>query len=141
MKLFKTILFALALTLGAITSAMPAMAAEGGALLIKIINDDPHRMHGALMFAETMAKEGHQVTLWITDRAVRVASKERAGNLGDYQRNLSELLKNKARIVLCPMCMAEYGVKDADLIPGMTIGDPALISQIMFKENTKIVTW
>ncbi len=141
MKILKALLFALALTFGAATSAVPVSAGEADPLLIKVVNDDAHRIHGALMFAETMAKDGHPVTVWITDRAVRIGSKERAGNLGDLQHTLNDLLKAKARIVLCPMCMAEYGVKESDLIPGMTIGDPALISQIIFKDNAKVITW
>lgn len=141
MRIFKTFLLALTLAFGAVASAASPAAAEGRALLIKIVNDDPHRLHGALMFADTMAKEGHPVTLWITDRAVRVASKEHAGNLAGFQTHLDALVKNKARIMICPMCMSEYGVKEGDLIPGMTIGEPALLDQILFKDDAKVISW
>jgi hypothetical protein len=37
--------------------------------------------------------------------------------------------------------MTEYGVKEDDVISGMTIGNPDLINQIIFKEDAKVITW
>ena len=124
-------------------AAVPASADDHDTdpVVIKIVNDDPHRIHGALGFAQFMTESGHPVTVWVTDRAVRIASKERAGNLARHQQMLNDLIKKNVKVIICPMCMEEYGVKEADLIPGATAGKPELISEILFKDNAKLITW
>jgi intracellular sulfur oxidation DsrE/DsrF family protein len=142
MKAVKTLLFAFALTIGALTAGVaPAFAGDTDPLVIKIINDDAHRIHGALMWAGLMAKAGHPVTILVSDHAVRIAAKDRAGNLTDHQAMLTDLLKQKVAIVICPMCMKEFGYNESDLIPGMTLGDPDVMAKAIFKDNTKVITW
>jgi hypothetical protein len=80
---------------GLVISAARVSAGDADPLLIKVINDDPHRLHGALNFARVAAQAGHPVTVWITDRAARIDSKERAGNLGEQQHMFNELLKQR----------------------------------------------
>jgi intracellular sulfur oxidation DsrE/DsrF family protein len=142
MQAGKNLLFTLALMIGALTlGAAPASAGDTDPLVIKIINDDAHRIHGALMWAGQMAKAGHPVTILVSDRAVRMAAKDRAGNLTDDQAMLTDLLKQKVTIVICPMCMNEFGYKESDLIPGMILGDPDVMARAIFKDHTKVITW
>jgi hypothetical protein len=37
--------------------------------------------------------------------------------------------------------MTEYGVKEDDVISGMTIGNPDQINQIVFNDDAKVITW
>jgi hypothetical protein len=44
-------------------------------------------------------------------------------------------------VIACPMCMKEYGVKDADLLPGIKVGSPEIVGDALFKNDTKTLTW
>jgi hypothetical protein len=79
---------------GRVISAAPASASDADPLLIKVINDDPTGCTERSI-SRVAAQAGHPVTVWITDRAVRIASKERAGNLGEQQHMFNELLKQR----------------------------------------------
>jgi len=39
------------------------------------------------------------------------------------------------------MCMKHYGVKEADLLPGIKVGNPEVTGGALFKDNTKTLTW
>ena len=61
--------------------------------------------------------------------------------LVEQQKMLSALMSKGATVIACPMCMKHYGVKDADLIEGVKVGNPDLTGNLLFKEDTKILTW
>lgn len=46
-----------------------------------------------------------------------------------------------ATVLICPMCMKHYGVKEADLLSGLKVGKPELTGGALFKDNTKTLTW
>jgi hypothetical protein len=46
-----------------------------------------------------------------------------------------------ATVIACPVCMKHYGVKDGDLIAGVKVGNPDMTSALLFKEDTKTLSW
>ena len=50
-------------------------------------------------------------------------------------------MKAGAMVIACPMCMKHYGVQEADLLPGIKVGQPDLTGDQLFKDNTKTLTW
>jgi hypothetical protein len=38
------------------------------------------------------------------------------------------------------MYMNHYGIKEADLLPGLKVGDPELTGGAIFKDNTKTLS-
>jgi hypothetical protein len=37
--------------------------------------------------------------------------------------------------------MKHYGVKAADLLPGLKVGNPELTGSLLFKDDTRTLTW
>ena len=46
-----------------------------------------------------------------------------------------------ATVLICPLCMKHYGVKESDLLPGLKVGNPELTGSALFKDNAKALTW
>jgi sulfur relay (sulfurtransferase) complex TusBCD TusD component (DsrE family) len=88
-----------------------------------------------------MLERGHPVAVWLNDRSVLLASKEQASKFADQQKTLSELMAKGATIIACPLCMKHYGVKEGDLIAGVKVGNPDMTSALLFKEDTKTLSW
>ena len=95
----------------------------------------------ALTFGKNQMERGHPLTIFINDRGVEVASKSHAAKFADDQKVLGELTEKGAVVLICSMCMKHYGVKEADLLPGIKVGSPEVTGDALFKENTKTLTW
>jgi intracellular sulfur oxidation DsrE/DsrF family protein len=54
---------------------------------------------------------------------------------------LADLMGKGAVVMICPMCMKQYGVNESDLLPGLKVGNPELTGAALFKDNTKTLTW
>jgi intracellular sulfur oxidation DsrE/DsrF family protein len=54
---------------------------------------------------------------------------------------LTAFVKDGATVIVCPMCMKHYGIKEADLIDGMKIGNPELTGGALFQDGTKTLSW
>ena len=139
MKLFAQILIALALVLGA--SAQPALAGDTDPLFVNLTTDDAHRANMGISFGKNQLERGHPLTIFLNDKGVLIGSKANAAKFADHQKVLSDLMSKGASVLICPMCMKHYGVKESDLIPGLKIGDPELTGAAVFKDNTKSLTW
>ncbi|MFS8037183.1 DsrE family protein [Xanthobacter sp. AM11] len=136
--------FLLAAALGASLLAAPlapAMAGANDPLFINLTSDDGHRVNMAFAFGGNQHKRGHQLTVFMNDRAVRAASKANAEAFAVQQKTIAELLASGATILVCPMCMKQFGVKEEDLLPGLKIGNPELTGNALFQDGTKTLTW
>jgi sulfur relay (sulfurtransferase) complex TusBCD TusD component (DsrE family) len=125
--------------IGALFS-LPAFA-DNGSLFVNLTTDEGHRAEMAMVFSKHMMDRGHPVTIWLNDKAVFVASKEHAGKFADQQKMLGELIAKGAVVIACPFCMKHYGIKDADLLGDVKVGNPDLTSSLLFKDDTKTLTW
>ena len=139
MKLLSRLLLAFALIVGSL--ATPALAVNTDPLFVNLTTDDPHRANMGITFGKNQIERGHPLTIFLNDKGVFIGSKANAAKFADQQKVLGELMSKGAVVLICPMCMKHYGVKEADLLPGLKVGNPELTGGALFKDNTKSLTW
>ncbi len=139
MKFFAYLLLALSLFGGAATPS--AMAGATDPLFVNLTTDDSHRANMGITFGGNQHDRGHPLTIFLNDRGVLIGSTANAEKFGAHQKALAELMKKGAVVLICPMCMKHYGVKEADLLPGVKVGSPEVTGGALFKDNAKSLTW
>jgi intracellular sulfur oxidation DsrE/DsrF family protein len=139
MKLLPRLLLAFAVLLG--LQALPAAAGDTDPLFINLTTDDPHRVNMALAFGRNQLERGHPLTVFLNDRAVLVGSRANATKYAEQQKSLSELAGKGTNVLICPMCMKHYSVKDSEILAGVKIGNPEATGSALFKDSTKTLTW
>lgn len=139
MKLLSALLLALALTAGSLGT--PAVAGDTDPLFVNLTTNDPHRANMGIFFAKNQMERGHPLTIFLNDRGVFVGAKSNSAKFADHQKTLGELINKGATVLICPMCMKHYGVKEGDLLPGVKLGNPEVTGGALFKDNTKSLTW
>lgn len=130
-----------ALALAGLLTVTPASAGPADPLFVNLISDDAHRVTMALTFGQAQAERGHPLTVFLNDKAVRVIAKPHAAKYGQQQKMLADLIAKGAQIIVCPMCMKHYGIKEADLLAGAKVGNPELTGGALFKDGTQTLTW
>jgi predicted peroxiredoxin len=135
-SLLSPLLIVLALGIGA-----PASAGSSDPLFLNMTADEAHRALMALMFSRNQQARGHAVTVFLNDRGVLVGSKTNAEKYREQQQIIADVLKKGGTVLICPMCMAHYGVAEADLLPGIKVGNPELTGEALFKDKTQTLTW
>lgn len=128
------------LLLGAL-SALPLAAAPPAPLFVNMTSDESHRANMAIGFGRNQLLRGHGLTVFLNDRGVRVASKQHTAAFSEHQKMLAELVEKGATILVCPMCMKQYGVKTADLLPGLRVSTPELTGAAIFAEGARTLSW
>lgn len=139
MKLFSYLVLAIALMLGNVATF--AIADDDDPLFINLISDDSHRADMAISFGKNQLERGHPLTIFLNDKGVFIGSKENAAKYADHQKKLDELMSKGATVLICPMCMKHYGIKESDLLPGIKVGNPDLTGSFLFKDDTQTLTW
>jgi sulfur relay (sulfurtransferase) complex TusBCD TusD component (DsrE family) len=139
MKLFASLLVALGLVVGSI--AAPAVAGETDPLFVNLTTDDSHRANMAMVFGKNQLERGHPLTIFLNDKGVLIGSKANAQKFAAHQKVLADLMSKGAVVMICPMCMKQYGVAESDLLPGLKVGNPELTGAALFKDNTRTLTW
>ncbi len=139
MKFLSQFLLTLALTLGGI--AAPALAGSADPLFVNLTTDDAHRANMGISFGKNQLERGHPLTIFLNDKGVRIAAKAGAAKYAAHQKMLRELMDKGAVVLICPMCMQHYGIKESDLLPGLQVGNPELTGGALFKDNTQTLTW
>jgi len=128
------------------TVFMVSLMAQGFAgssdpLFVNLTSDDLQRATMAITFGKNQLERGHALTIFLNDRGVFVGSKTQAAKFGAQQKALSEIMSKGATVLICPMCMQHYGLKESDLMPGLKVGKPELFDETLFKDNTRTLTW
>ncbi len=118
-----------------------AMAGDSDPLFVNAISDEGHRANMAFTFSMNQLERKHPVTIFLNDRAVFLGSVTQKAKFKEQQDLLAALMKSGATVLICPMCMAHYGIKEADLLPGIKIGNPEVTGKALFMDNTKTMTW
>ena len=139
MKLLATLLLALALAAGAV--APPATAGPTDPLFVNLTTDDPHRANMGISFGKNQLERGHPLTIFLNDKGVLVGSTANAGKYGEHQKALADVVAKGGTVLMCPMCMKHYGVREADMLPGIKVGNPELTGAALFRDNGKTLTW
>lgn len=132
----------LALTvLAVVFSVQPAISGDKDPLFISLVSDDAHGATMALSFAKTNLEKGHPVTVFFNNRGVLVASKAHGSTYPEQQKDIAALTSGGAVLLACPHCMEYYGIEEAGLVSGVSVGDPDAVSEQLFKDGTKTLTW
>ncbi|HTN93857.1 MAG TPA: DsrE family protein [Gallionella sp.] len=139
MKFLPRLLLAFALIIG--TIAAPAFAGDTDPLFVNLTTNDAHRSNMAISFGKNQLERGHPLTIFLNDKGVFIGSKSKAAKFKGQQKMLSEIQSKGAVVLVCPMCMKHYKVKESDLLPGLKVGNPELTGGALFKDNTKTLTW
>lgn len=138
MTKFRTIASAFAIAL-ACSSA--AWAGDTDPLFINLTSDEAHRVTMALGFGGMQMERGHPLTVFLNDRGVIAASKTNSERFASQQAMLSRLVEAGATVLVCAMCMKQYGVNQADLLPGLDMGSPERSGGQLFLDDTVTLSW
>ncbi len=122
-------------------AALPAAADGLGSLFVNLTSDEDHRANMAVTFAKNQIARGHPVTVFLNDRGVFIAAKANAEKFAGQQKALAELMAKGANVIVCPYCAKHYGIDTAALIDGAQIGNPDLTGSLLFKDDTKTMSW
>ena len=139
MRFFSTLLLGLTLIVANISA--PAFAANTDPLFVNMTTDDPHRASMAIVFGKNQLERGHPLTVFLNDKGVFVGAKANAAKFPEQQKLLAEILGKGGAVLVCPMCMKHYGVKESDLLPGLKVGNPELTGGALFKDNSRTLSW
>ena len=139
MHALKSVILALVLVTSPVNSLV--FAGDKDPLFVNLTADELYRALMALTFSKHQLKLQHPVTIFLNNKAVLIASKANAEVFKEQQALLVELLDGGATVLICPMCMKHYSVADADLLPGIKVGNPEITGGALFRENTKTLSW
>jgi predicted peroxiredoxin len=118
-----------------------AFAGDKDPLFINMTSGDEHRAVMGIGFGANQLAKGHPLTVFLNDKAVLIASKANSSRYADQQKALTEIIAKGGTVIICPLCMKHYEVKEADLLPGIKVGSPDLTGTALFKDNTKTLSW
>jgi len=124
-----------------IGSTTPVVVGNIDPLFVNLPSEDTHRAAMALAFGQSQLERGHPLTAFLNDKGVMIAAKTQTAKYAEQQKTLAELMKAGAVIIACPLCLKHYGIQEADLLPGIKVGQPDLTGGQLFKDNTKTLTW
>ena len=133
--------FLVALTLIGALICGPAAAGGNDPLFVNLTSDDAHRDAMAMTFSDAQLGQGHHITIWLNDKAVLIASKKNTVKFADQQKMLQGLIGKGATVIICPMCMKHFGVREADLLDGVKRGTTELTGAALFANNSKTLSW
>ena len=151
MKSVKIIVFAFAVILFAgVLQASQAEDAKGG-LFVNLTTDDTWAATKAIMFAhQKVLKRGHKpVAIWLNVRGIYLGDKKRASHVHGLMKDdgqsiqdmLTAFIKDGGTVIACSACSKAAGLVHEDFIDGITMGNPDLISEILFDPNVKTLSW
>ncbi len=128
----------------ALCLAVASVAATAGPtdpLFVNLTTDDSHRANMGITFGANQMERGHPLTIFLNDKGVALGSKANASRYAEHQKAIAGLIAKGATVLICPMCMKHYGVSQADLLPGIKVGNPDLTGEALFRDNGKTLTW
>lgn len=139
MHFTKSVLLVMAFLVAGLSN--PVLAGDKDPLFIGLSSDSANRASHVLHFADLQLKRGHPTTLWLNESGIFLASKKYADKHGEHQAALAQLMNDGAGVIVCRYCMKQLGVDQADLLPGMQVGNPDLVGDALFREDTRTLTW
>lgn len=93
-----------------------------------------------MSFGGNQITRGHPLTVVRNDPAVMVGSTRNATRIAAQQTEIADALAAGATILVCPMCVECYGVSEADLLPGLKVGNPDATGGALFADGTQTLT-
>lgn len=139
-----------AVVFGGYLSVASATDAKGG-LFVNLTTDDTWAAAKAILFAhDRVLKQGHKpVAIWMNVRAIYLIDKKRASHVHGLMRQegqsiqdmLTAFIKDGGIVIACMACSEAAGLTQADFIEGVTMGNPELVTGLLFDPNVKTLSW
>jgi predicted peroxiredoxin len=142
---------------GALVTVIPASRAhddltgaqnnpENHPLLVHMTTGDVWRGATGLEFALAMRKIGHPVAVFLNLDAVKLAdrnaSQEKRSSMRQIPREtIGDLIRDGAIILVCEACLAEFGLKLEQVVPGVQLGRAGYLENFVFADNVRTLTW
>ena len=140
----------LMLLLGAFGQMANAADAKGG-LFVNLTTDDTWAAAKAILFAhEKVLKRGHKpVAIWMNVRAIYLIDKKRPshvhGLMKDQGKSIQDMLKafiaDGGQVIACAACSQAAGLMQQDFIEGVEMGNPDLVTGLLFDPSVKTLSW
>jgi intracellular sulfur oxidation DsrE/DsrF family protein len=137
MKLLR-ILVVLAIILAGLVQV--ASAGSSDPFFVNLTSDDNHKANMAIGLSREMLKHGHPVTIYVNSQAVQIINKKNP-RYTLQQKKLGEFIAKGGTVLVCPVCPKLMGINQADLIPGVQVGNANVVDQALFRPNTKTLSW
>ena len=122
-----------------------------GGLFVNLTTDDTWAATKAIMFAhEKVLKRGYKpVAIWLNVRGVYLADKKRASHVHglkkaegkSIQDMLTAFIHDGGIVIACGACSKAAGLTIDDYIKGVKMGDPELVSGLLFDPSVKTLSW
>ena len=150
--MMKKLLFSILVTL-TILGATPVASAEEveGGLFVNLTTDDTWAAAKAILFAhEKVLKRGYKpVAIWLNVRAIYLADKKRAshvhGLMKEEGRSIQDMLQafmaDGGIVIACMACSKAAGLTQADFFEGVQMGNPDLVTELLFDPKVKTLSW
>ena len=121
-------------------------APQKNPLFVNMTTGDSWRGWMGLHFAHSTLKMGHPVAIFLNLEAVKLAAKdgeqEKKPSMQRVPREiLADFMRDGGTVLMCGPCMAEFGLKLDDLIPGVEMGNPGYTQGFIFADNARTLTW
>lgn len=110
-------------------------------LFINLTSDDGHRSLMAISFGQNQLQRGHPLTVYLNDKAVRIASKKQGEAFAEQQALLQQIVAKGGAVLVCPMCSQKYGVAESDFLDGVKLTNPDTTGAALFMDNTRTLSW
>lgn len=125
---------------------LAASAPQKNPLFINMTTGDSWRGWMGLHFAHATLKMGHPVAVFLNLDAVKLASlkgeQEKKPSMQRIPRDIvADFIRDGGTVLMCGPCMAEFGLKMEDLVPGVQMGRPGFTQSFIFAENARTLTW
>ena len=118
-----------------------ALAGANDPLFVSLTTNDVHRARMALTFGKHHSENGHPLSVFLSDKGVYIGVKSGATEFADHQKLIQEVIAKGGQVIMCPSCLKHFGFAEADLIPGIKMGNPKVTGEALFKDNTKSLSW
>jgi sulfur relay (sulfurtransferase) complex TusBCD TusD component (DsrE family) len=136
MKFIRSTVFAIFAVL-----SLSAAAGPNDPLFVSLTTDDVHRARMALNFGKHHFENGHPLSIFLSDKGVFVGVKSGAKDYAEHQKLIADVIAKGGAVIMCPLCLRHYGFTEADLIPGIKMGNPKTTGDALFKDGTKTLSW
>jgi predicted peroxiredoxin len=114
--------------------------------LLHMTTGESWRGATGLEFAQAMLKIGHPVAVFLNLDSVRLAllpgAQEKGASMPQVPRDIiADLIRGGAVVLICQPCLAEFGLKLDDVVPGVQLGSPGYLENFIFADNVRTLTW
>jgi len=119
---------------------------ENHPLLIHMTTGESWRGAMGLEFAQAMLKIGHPVAVFLNldavKLAVRTGEQEKKPSMQRVPREIiADLIREGAIVLICQPCLAEFGLRLDNIVPGVQLSRPGYLENFVFADNVRTLTW